>query len=242
MRLPRVRFTIRHLMLAVAVVASSLFLLRTLGGPLFAFVLAALMLAFASWLPARARLKRPALWFAISAIVTNGGVAVLCVYFRNMVGMLGMALGSFYGISVVLGLGVTWAAEATRRDANPRRSPLVAWASVLALSIAPLTMTVTSWPFRLAFLISRPALDRLANQVAAGKALRRAEWAGLYLVFDTDLDARSGNIGLIIRQDPSGRSGFVRLGPGTPPNHYGPLFNLDIDEHIGGRWQFQEED
>jgi hypothetical protein len=48
---------------------------------------------------------------------------------------------------------------------------------------------------------------------------------------------------LIIDADPRGRSGFVRLGPGVPEqDSYGPFYNLNFNEHLRGRWLYQNED
>ena len=53
----------------------------------------------------------------------------------------------------------------------------------------------------------------------------------------------TGNVGLIIDPDPAGRSGFMRLGPGTPPEERdGPFFNFNWDERMDERWWYQNED
>jgi hypothetical protein len=117
------------------------------------------------------------------------------------------------------------------------------WPLVIALAITPLTVWITLWPLRLAFFVSQPALDRLADRVSAGEVIRRTEWAGLFLVVGSDFDPISRNVGLITDANPGGRSGFVRLGPGIPPErHKGPFHNLDYDVHITGLWWYQYED
>src|SRR5262249_53313702 len=73
------------------------------------------------------------------------------------------------GCPFILGIGAAWATPATRRTARSRRSPLLAWPLVLAVALAPFSMLLTPWPLRLAFLASRPAMERLADRVAAGK-------------------------------------------------------------------------
>ena len=116
------------------------------------------------------------------------------------------------------------------------------WPLVLGVAVLPLTMVITLWPLRVAFSVSRPALERLADRVAAGQVLATSEWAGLIHVVGSAVDSATGNVGLIVDPDPSGRSGFVRLGPGVPPGQTaGPFFNQSVNS-LGGRWSYQEED
>src|SRR5690349_17630477 len=99
-----------------------------------------------------------------------------------MLGVLCMALGSFCGITMVLGFGVAWATAEAQRGVTHRLSILLACLSVPMLAGAPTTMLLTAWPHRLAFLASQPALERLADRVAAGQAPHSPAWAGVYLV------------------------------------------------------------
>jgi hypothetical protein len=114
---------------------------------------------------------------------------------------------------------------------------------VLVLAFAPLSMLFTLWPLRLAFFASRPAMDRLADRVNAGQAIGSPEWAGLFRVVGSAIEPTKGNVGLIIDPNPGGRSGFVRTGPGVPAKkNLGPFWNLNFNEHLGGRWWYQNED
>jgi hypothetical protein len=141
---------------------------------------------------------------------------------------------------VILGFGASWAATALK--ATDRRSFLLAWPLVLAAILAPPTMTFTRWPLRLAFLTFRPALERLTDRVAAGQSLHEPEWAGVYLVEGAAIVRGTGNVGLITAWCPGGRSGFGRLGTGTPSDRRtGPFHNLFAEEHMGGRWWLQDE-
>jgi hypothetical protein len=177
-----------------------------------------------------------------SAVAANASVAALGAFLMSIGGFVLMYLVSSLAIPAIFCSGEAWAALATRRDASHRRSPMVAWPLVFALAIAPLAMMFTDWPLRLAFLASRPALERLADRVEAGQALRRPEWAGRYRVVGSAIDPRTGNVGLVLSPNPAGRSGFVRLVPGWPPVHHGPLSNLNFDVPLGGRWSYQDED
>jgi hypothetical protein len=146
---------------------------------------------------------------------------------------------------IVCGAGAVWATAVTQRAATPHRSPFLAWPLVLLFAILPLTMPLTRWPFYLAFLASAPAMDRLADRVAAGQGIARPEWAGLFRVVGSDIVPSSANVGLIINPDPSGRSGFVRVG-GAPsvsagPSS-GPFYNLNFDLKLCDRWRYECED
>jgi hypothetical protein len=56
-------------------------------------------------------------------------------------------------------------------------------------------MLFTHWPLRLAFLASQPALDRMADRVAGGQALRGPVRASLFIVIGAAVDPSSGNVG-----------------------------------------------
>ncbi len=245
MRLSRLRFTLLHLMIAVAVIACFLALWETSGGFLTLCVLLSLLLAAMSYAMLRGQ-RRLAWWgFGIASVALNCSCFGLSIYAFNMGGAAGMVLGSLCGIPAILGFGTAWAAAATRRETVRRRSPLLAWPLVVVLATLPLTILFTHWPLHLAFLASKSALDRLADRVAAGQAPRRPVRAGLFMVVNSAVDPTSGNIGLITDPDPGGRSGFVRVTPGTsalPSRASGPFYNLNGDLELGGGWRYQNED
>jgi hypothetical protein len=246
MRSIRVRFSLWHLMIAVAVIACFLVLLGTPRGFLIICVLWSLALAAMFWGLLRDQRRRAWWCFGIVSFALNWSFAALsiCACY-NMWGMAAMFLGSLCGIPMILGFGTAWAAAATRRETVRRRSPLVAWSLVIAVAALPLTMLFTHWPLRVAFLASQPALDRLANRVAGGQSLRGPVRAGFFNVISSAVDPSSGNIGLIIDPDPSGRSGFVRPGPSpsAPPSRLtGPFYNLDFDLELFDGWRYQTED
>jgi hypothetical protein len=85
----------------------------------------------------------------------------------------------------------------------------------------------------------------VADRVGVGQAVTSPEWVGLFRVVGSAVDPSTGNVGLIIDPDPSGRSGFVRLSPG--PNkpggrRNGPFRNLNFDLQLRGRWWYGRED
>jgi hypothetical protein len=244
MRLPRM--TIRRWMIAVAVVACILTLLESPpAGFVLIWVVCGVVQAHICWERLRGRRRRAAWSFGITSLATSASVASLSIYALNTWGMLGMFLASLCGIPLTLGFGAAWADTSTRPDTATRRSPILAWALVLVLGILPLTILLTSWPFHLAFLASRPAMDRLADRIAGGQRIASPEWAGLFRVVATAVDPSSGNICLVIDLDPSGRSGFVRLGaaPKAPTGRpSGPFYNVYLDLKLCAEWKYECED
>jgi hypothetical protein len=179
----------------------------------------------------------------VVAVLGNVSSVVLCVYTRNLEGVVVVILIWLVSFPLILGAGAAWAAAATRPNAVPPRSPVVAWSLVGGLAFAPLTMILTLWPLRLAFEISRPAMDRLADLVAARHGYGGPQWAGMFYVAATDVDTDTGNVALIIDTNASGRSGFVRVGPGIAIDRNTPhLLGLIFNDHLGGRWSYQNED
>ena len=122
---------------------------------------------------------------------------------------------------------------------------MVAWLSVIVLTSLPYSMVLTRWPLHLAFFISRPALDRLADQAAAGRIQSVPVFAGVFLVVDTAVDPTTGNVGFITDPHPNGRTGLVRvnISPGNASGRVsGPLYGLNGDVPMGGGWRYQSED
>jgi hypothetical protein len=150
--LSRVQFKVRSLMIAVAAVAGLLALalspvgLVVLSGLLYLAPIGAL------WWMFRGFRRLSALCFGVVGTSVNILSAGLCINLLDLGGAVPIFLGWFWSLPVVISTGVAWAKAATRRPARQRRSPLLAWPRVLVLALLPLSMLITFWPFRLAFL------------------------------------------------------------------------------------------
>jgi hypothetical protein len=187
--------------------------------------------------------RKSALCFGIVALVANAASFLLCVYLRNIGGVFLMLVVSMASVPAMLGVGAAWAMQATEPNAVSRRSSATAWTTILSLAFAPLTMLCTPWPLLVAFQISRPILETIADRVATGRDYGRPQWAGLFYVVGSAVDPGTGNVGLIIGQDACGRSGFVRVGRGVPiEENSRPFVGLNFNDHLGGRWAYQNED
>jgi hypothetical protein len=90
---------------------------------------------------------------------------------------------------------------------NPTsRKPRVATGvSLLVL----LSIAFMQWPLRLSFAISRPALERMADQVAQGRNPAVPARIGLIVILRTEL--RGGTPCLWTADDPTGPTGFIRV-------------------------------
>src|SRR5579883_2600718 len=117
MRSPRVRFTIRDLMLATGVVAVVLALSRWRSWPVVA--LCALNLIPAAMLRQRflGFRRLAAVGFGVAATVAGTACAVLDIYWLNLLGVALAALVWFVAFPVILGLRAAWASSVDRPGA-----------------------------------------------------------------------------------------------------------------------------
>ena len=155
------RFKIRTIMLAIAAVALVLVSLRHdwIFVVLYLGALLGSCVAFGRglWLGAKPFRRVSALGFAIAAIITNATCLVASAAFSVLVGTLIMVLVSVVGIPVIFGFGAASTTSANREPAVGRGSRVLGWTMTIGLSIAPVSMLITGWPFLLAFAASRPA-------------------------------------------------------------------------------------
>jgi hypothetical protein len=243
------RFTIRRLMAAVVLVAIFLWIVRHADGAPFAVAVAELVMAFVYWALVHGRRRRAAICFLASVVAANALEAPLSVYFSGSWRvMVSLGVGLFVGIPMILGFGTAWSFSDTRRHATDGWPPKLSWPFLsffltVAMAVTPLVTLWTFWPLRAAFLVSWPALERLADRVAAGHAVPFPVHAGVYRVVGSATDPRTGSVGLIIDPNPSGRSGFVRYLPGTTSGPgCGPFHNLFMGMSMSRRWTFEVED
>ncbi|MFO0954174.1 MAG: hypothetical protein U0835_24065 [Isosphaeraceae bacterium] len=238
------RFRIGRLMAVVAVIAAALALARSpaawvigltplTAGPLLGVLCAA-------WL--RRWRRQAAVCLAATAVTPNHPGVYLNVFHQNLMGMLASFLAGIFLVPVILGSGWAWAG-AVWREGRSRLATVAAGVLVLVLAAGPVSIFFTDWPMRLAFLASRPALERLADRAATGATMTAPEQAGVFLVIGSAVDPQTGNVGLITNAGGGNRSGFTRLPPGADPERrYGPFYNFNHEVNVGGRWWYQDED
>ena len=225
------QFTIRRLMLVIAAVALALWLVRA---HTFAAVVGFEMLSLAgvAWFPARDRPGLAAWGFFATATWLCGSLVVLTAFLPVFHSSMFLFLASIAFVPVVPGFGLAWAAT---REGGPRKA--AAGGVVMMVMAFAVSTIATQWPFRLAFYLASPALNRVADRVEGGGGVGPGEWAGVYPIRGSLV--RGGDTVLLVDPSPGGVSGFVRrkgsaggagrewlqLGPGKP-----------------ARWSFLDED
>ena len=171
-------------------------------------------------------------------------MAALGVYVLRFSGIVYKMLVSTLFLPVVVASGVAWAIAATSSEATSRRSPWTAWPLAVALIVVPVSMMFSHWPVQVAFLASRPALNRLADRIESGESLDHPEWAGAFLIRKiSDIDAGPGNIALVILNDSTRHTRLIRAAsPSARPliEDYEPnaFFRFAYDT----RWWYHERD
>lgn len=181
------RFSIRKLMMLVAAAAWFSWLaasiLRVQGiGIVMAYFTVLAGIAVAPWSATRGR-RRLAGWaFAASATAECVAMAAMGIFTLHFYFVVYKMMISMLLLPIAAGCGVAWARLATAPRAERRSPRFAAWSLVALMLVVPASMIFSRWPMKAAFLVSRPALERLADRVAAGQPLTRPEWAGLFLV------------------------------------------------------------
>lgn len=243
---PRLRFTIRGFMIAIAALAGLLALVRTypeearlvpLATP---FVGLAALLAWRLIARKRRRLAAVAFWGA-SILVDFLCAAVCSEPPYSLIGRLLFLIWALALMPVVVGLGVAWGWMATRPGTKRRRSLGLVFSCVFLQTAFPVVASATLWPLYLAFHLSRPSLERLADQVAAGHPVVTTQWAGAYRIEASEVDA-AGNVALIVDPHPGSPRGFVRVRSLDPPYYSGRPLASDLCVDLPGGWQYHVEE
>ena len=236
--MPDLRFSIRDFMIAIAMIAVVLALHRD-------FRLLAVVPALANftawWLLSRGYRRTAGVCFWSLAITANILITTVSAFpSGSLVALLGLCLI----LPTIVGFGVAWAILATRSVGFPRRSGWAAWVPVITLIVLPGVTAWTVWPFRLEFLMARPALSRLSEQVAAGQTVRSPRRAGMFRIVSSAVNPDTGTVALIIDPNPGGPSAFVRVGgsPSHRPNCHSPVRGDWLHVDLGDRWCYHEED
>ena len=242
----RRRLTLGHLMIAIAILAVWLALptvLRVIS--MATFDLIPLVDR-----PRRMVLKprrRVARWgFLVAATTINLYVAVCCIVpDSNSVAFSLIFPGLLLmGIPMIAALGTSWArllADDEGADSVQLRD--AAGVAVFLIALLPMVTRLTLWPLQLAFLASRPGMERLAKQVAAGTPVSTPQRAGVFQVVASAVEPVAPHyVGLIT--NPKGysytRTGFVKLHPGTRPRTDGPFLGSNCDVYLGEGWWYRD--
>lgn len=145
---------------------------------------------------------------------------------------------------VIVGCAIAWTVANLQRPPSGRY--WLGQIAVISVFVFPWTMVLDPWPLRVAFWISRPALNRLADRIESGLPIESPATAGVFSIVKANRGpVGSRNIALILDDDPSGRSGFVRII--DPIDPYGNeadrlMTNLNFNIRFDQSWSYQDED
>ncbi len=240
MRWPRVQFTIRGLMGAIALVAFLLALHPVLALTLIVLSIPWLVGCGTRWLVLRGKWKLAGYSFWLVAVLTNIVAAIYCISPTWRSYTIAFSVVLFVGVPSLAALGKAWVGLLSREKAVPARARATAGYSVLVMALLPIVTFWTLWPLRLAFLAARPSMEKLADQATDGASggFRVPRHVGLFrVVADEVYPRRNGYVGLIV--DQKLRTGFVRVHPGTTRNSRGPIIGLNLDVYLGGGWWYR---
>ena len=120
----------------------------------------------------------------------------------------------------------------------PRRSTKARLAAVGVIVLATCVMVVTQLPLRIAFLLSRPELDRVVADIRSGALSRPippGHRAGLFVLHPSGYDWEDQ---YFFRYDIFGASGgLAYTATGTPLS-----YNRGADGRLGWNWHWWEDD
>jgi hypothetical protein len=168
---------------------------------------------------------------------------VVCCLPPNYLLLVPVSLGlMLVGIPSIVAFGIAWVQLLDGEGAVPPRTAEVGGLLVFTMALLPIVTLGTFWPLRLAFFSSRPAFERMADQVAAGRTLVFPQHAGLFQINGTEIDPVSGNVGLLIEPDRSHPAGFIRLGPGPAARLSSTFWGSNLHVELGGKWSYGEDD
>lgn len=174
-------------------------------------------------------------WQLVAAAVSMATVSALVCEkgFVVLFGLFAVYCWLLWGLPT---LGSRMAGPAEKR---PRMS-LKQMLTVVACFALIVSVLVNDWPFRVRFAISRPAIDRLADQVERGYVLDEPRQAGLFRIRGAERRrvAAARYTCLWIDPDPAGPAGFVRC----LPQEAKALFNLWSTTRMSEGWQYIVED
>jgi hypothetical protein len=236
------RFTIRTIMIAVPAVAIPLALPNGLGIVVAALSLPCLCVIGSQWMINRGRRRLATTSFWAVAISSNVLCAGWCltpdVYLLTLLFLVSIVIV----VPAIASFGTAWLILSSRPGAVPRRSAEVSALVVFLLAFLPIVTVGIMWPLRIAFIATRPALERLADQVVAGQSVTFPQRVGPFRLVKAAVDPVSGNVALMTDSNPNGPKGFVRVRPADPPIYAGPIVGSNLDIVLGWGWWYRDED
>ncbi|MFN0060774.1 MAG: hypothetical protein ACKVX7_20150 [Planctomycetota bacterium] len=167
--------------------------------------------------------------------VANLATACVCVYFLQFA-VFGLI---FFPLAFLGPIALGFFLACMRSPVDFVAAPLGACFLICA---PPITMLIHPWPLLIAFFVSAPALERLADEAVAGQPVVEPRWAGLFRIEQSQVDPKTQSVALITFDAPGGDSGLVRFTSVARENYNHPLINLNFDIPLVRNWRYQSED
>jgi hypothetical protein len=159
--------------------------------------------------------------------------------------VIGMSLLAYESLTMVLGgfLLVMMATLATlladicsgKSVFSRRKWSRKSWQLVGIYLAVCLSVWMTDWPLRIAFALSRPTLERAAQELKVGKPVPSPRFIGLFYIWRAELNGK-GQPCFWTALDSTGPAGFVLAPFGDP--HY----NLWSKVTLSNDWYLIKED
>ena len=241
-RSPRARYTIGRLMIVIAVVAFILALPTGLALATIPLFIPVGAVGISRWLFRGRRLRLAAYIFWGLAIPINLATAYSCITPNPYVLRPIFLALLVVGLPTITALGTVWGVLFARRQSVSPRTRDGAGLAVVFMVISPIVTLWSFWPLYLAFMVARPAMARLADQVAAGETVEFPRRVGLFTVTTATVDPVSGNARLMLDPDPNSSARFVRTRRGSALTPSRPIAGSDLDVDLGGGWSYHKDE
>ncbi len=106
----------------------------------------------------------------------------------------------------------------------------------LACLAVYVSVPYTHWPLRLAYKVSRPSFDAMAQSLQSGVRFQGPMWVGLFKIEKAEVYEHNGKVCLWTYLHPNGSTGFTQCPPDDVP------FNLWSKIELDASWQLVSED
>jgi hypothetical protein len=239
---PPWRFTIGSMMLGIVYVAGLFSLPGGWGIVAFALSIPCVFFVLAKRLVSSGELRKAAYAFWGTAIPINILTALGCAEPESYALFAGYMTTAVVTIPLMCFTGIAWLLLLRRNKSVSAHAKITAVFSVFVLVVLPIASLWTLWPLHVAFRLARPSLDRLADEVAAGKPLAFPVHIGLYSVAGSRFDPVSGAVALLIESNPAYPRGFLRTQPRGPRGQGLGVYGTNLCINLDGVWYYCDDD
>jgi hypothetical protein len=205
---------------------------RILGPLICAGLITIIYISGSTWYFARVCPRYPSLAFGMMSCFALGSTGLISMHFVHEGGTILIFLLSVFTACALFASGSDWCETRTPTRWCPN---YLAVFCVVVFMFLPFS-TLFSWPLRVAFFLSQPSMDRLADRIEHGSKMTPPEWTGLFLIWNSEISEHTGDTLLITGSDRSDAMGFLRVAEGTMPDDPN---SWPHDLRLSDRWMYQ---